>query len=275
MMPTFTTPDSTQLHYLDWGVGPILAFSHGWATSSAIWEYQMTALTEAGFRCVALDRRGCGRSDDPGHGYDLDTFADDFAAFLDQVEADTAVIVAHSMGCAEVVRYLTRHGTDRVAKLVMVGTSTPLLAQTDDNDNPDGIPAAIFHQQVTEFLRDRPAWIRAAAPGFIGRHVDVRVSDEVYEWGIGITEAASPLAASEMLRLFPFTDSRAELAALTVPTLVIHGDSDAGNPVELCGRRTADLLPNAELKVYERAAHGLMLTHPAELNTDIVAFVKA
>src|SRR5262249_38545911 len=204
-MPALTAPDSTRLHFLDWGVGPVLAFSHGWATSSAIWEDQMTALIDAGFRCVALDRRGCGRSDDPGYGYDFDTFADDFASFLDHVGAENALVVAHSMGCAEVVRYLTRHGTDRVAKLVLVGTTTPLLVQTDDSDTPDGIPAAIFHQQVTGLLRDRPAWIRAAAPGFVGRHVGVEVSDQVYEWGIGITEAASPLAAIAMMRLFPFT----------------------------------------------------------------------
>jgi pimeloyl-ACP methyl ester carboxylesterase len=176
------------------------------------------------------------------------------------------------MGAAEAARYLTRHGDDRVAKLVLVAPTTPLLAQTVDN--PNGVPSALFDDQVAALRADRPSFVRAFAGPFFGRHVGIEVSDAIIDWGVDLVIGASPLASIEMFKEFPFTDSRSDLAAISVPTLVIHGDSDAGAPLELTGRPTAELIATSELKIYERAAHGLFITHRDALNADIEAFAK-
>jgi len=272
-MPSVTTTDGTAIHYVDWGDGAPVVFGHGWAVGAGMWEYQMTALASAGLRTVAFDRRGCGRSDDPGRGYDPDTAADDLAQLLDHLDLSDVTLVAHSMGAGEAARYLSRHGDGRVSRLVLVSPVTPYLVQAPDN--PMGAPAEYFEATYAALLDDRATYLAANVDAFFGRHVGLEVSDAVIRWGLGLIMAASPLATVQMLRAFTDADFRPDLAAVTVPTLVIHGDSDAGAPVDLTARRTVELVAGSELRVYERAPHGLFFTHRHRLNQDLLEFVKA
>jgi non-heme chloroperoxidase len=271
-MPTITTTDGTTIHYVDWGNGPAVVLSHGWVIGAAMWEYQMTALAAAGLRAVAFDRRGCGRSDDPGRGYGPDTAADDFAQFLEQLDLTDVTLVAHSMGAGEAARYLTRHGDGRIARLALVSPVTPCLVQRPDN--PLGVPAEYFEAVYAALLDDRPSYLAANADAFFGRHVGLEVSDAVIRWALDLITAASPLASVEMQRAFTETDFRPDVAAVRVPTLVIHGDSDAGAPLEITGRPTAELIHGSELRVYEQGPHGLFFTHRQRLNQDLLEFVK-
>jgi non-heme chloroperoxidase len=271
-MPTITTTDGTTIHYVDWGDGPAVVLSHGWVISAGMWEYQMTALAAAGLRAVAFDRRGSGRSDDPGRGYDPDTCADDLAQLLEQLDLTDVTLVGHSMGAGEAARYLTRHGDGRIGRLVLVSPVTPYLVQTPDN--PMGAPAEYFEGIYAALLDDRPSYLAANVDAFFGRHVGLDVSDAVIRWALELIGAASPLATVAMQRAFTETDFRPDVAAIAVPTLVVHGDSDAGAPLELTGRRTAELIPGSELRVYEQGPHGLFFTHRQRLNQDLLEFVK-
>lgn len=272
-MPTITTTsDRTDLFFLDWGDGPTIVFTHGWAASSAMWEYQLLALTQAGFRCVAVDRRGCGRSDQPGRGHDADTFAHDLADVIEQLDLTDVTLVAHSMGAPEAARYLTLHGDDRVSRLLLVSPVTPCVAQRDDN--PLGVPVPYLEGLVADILRDRPTYVTELAGDFFGRHIGLEVAPAIIDWGVRMVLDASALASVEMMRTFFFGDFRPDVAAIAVPTLVVHGDSDVGAPVELTGRPTAELIKDSVLRVYARGSHGLPLTHPDQLTADIARFAK-
>jgi non-heme chloroperoxidase len=271
-MPTIATSDATTIHYLDWGGGPPVVLSHGWVIGAGMWEYQMTALATAGLRAIAFDRRGCGRSDDPGRGYDPDTAADDLAQLLAELDLTDVTLVAHSMGAGEAARYLTRHGDSRIARLALVSPVTPYLLQTPDN--PTGAPPEYFQAAYDALLDDRPTYLAANVDPFFGRHVGLEVPDAVVRWALELIMAASPLATVEMLRQFNECDFRADVAAIAVPTLVIHGDSDVGAPLELTGRRTAELIADSELRIYENGAHGLFFTHRHQLNRDLLEFAK-
>jgi pimeloyl-ACP methyl ester carboxylesterase len=248
-------------------------FTHGWATGAAMWEYQMLPLSAAGFRCVAPDRRGCGRSDDPGRGYDADTFADDLASVMDDLELTDVTLVAHSMGASEAVRYLTRYGRDRIARLLLVSPLSPCFAQGDDN--PLGVPADYLQSLIDDILRDRPTYVTQLAGPFFGSHIGLEVPEALVDWGTRMVLDASPLASVEMMRTFFFNDFRADVAAVTVPTLIIHGDSDQGAPAEITARPTHELIAGSQLKIYEACPHGLPLTHPDQLTADILAFAKS
>jgi pimeloyl-ACP methyl ester carboxylesterase len=271
-MPTITTTDGTTIHYLDWGDGPPVVLSHGWVISAGMWEYQMTALAAAGLRVIAFDRRGCGRSGDPGRGYDPDTNADDLAQLLAQLDLTDVTLVAHSMGAGEAARYLTRHGDSRIARLALVSPVTPFLLQTPDN--PMGAPAEFFEAMYAALVDDRPTYLADNVDPFFGRHVGLEVSDAVVQWALDLIMAASPLATVQMQREYNATDFRPDVTAIAVPTLVIHGDCDAGAPLDLTGRRTAELIPGSELRVYEQGPHGLFFTHRHRLNQDLLEFVK-
>ena len=270
-MPYFTTTRSdapTTLFFQDWGQGDPVVFCHGWAVGADLWEYQTTPLSTQGLRCIAFDRRGCGRSDQPDRGYDFDTFADDLADLIDHLDLDGVTLVAHSMAAGEVTRYLSRHGAARIAGAVLLAPTTPFLLQTDDN--PDGAPAAAAEGLMAALAEDRPAWLAAAAPAFFG----AGVSPEIVDWGVRLILRASARATIEMVRTMNFTDFRAEMDAFTIPTLVIHGDADQIAPLDRTGRRTAELIPGAELVVYEGASHGLFFTEKDRFNADLLAFVR-
>jgi non-heme chloroperoxidase len=263
------TDDGVNLFYRDWGQGEPVVFVSSWSLSSDSWAYQMLHLSEQGLRCVAFDRRGHGRSSDPGVGYDFDRLADDLAAVLNALDLRNVTLVGHSMGPGEIVRYLTRHGSDRVARIVMVGTITPLLARTDDN--PDGIDATIFETFRSESLmRDFPKWLEDNIRPF----VTPETSPEMMAWVKDMAMQASLKALLDCHRAITSADFSRELAEITVPVLVIHGDRDVTCPIGL-GRRTAELMPNATLSVYEGAPHGLFLTHMDRFNRDLLAFVRA
>ncbi|MCC2960477.1 alpha/beta hydrolase [Massilia sp. IC2-278] len=254
----------------DWGQGRPVVFVASWSLPSESWSYQMLAMNEAGYRTVAFDRRGHGRSGDPGGGYDFDTLADDLAAVLDQRDLRDAVLVGHSMGCNEIVRYLSRHGSARVAGAVLLATMTPFVLDTVDN--PDGIDAAYFENfRREQLMRDFPQWIDANMVPFVYPDTPAGIKRWVKQMALG----ASLQALVACHRALVQTDFRAELADVGVPVLVIAGDQDASAPLALTARATVDLLPDARLKVYEGAPHGMFITHQAEVNRDLLEFADA
>jgi pimeloyl-ACP methyl ester carboxylesterase len=271
-MPYVSATDDTQLFVTDWGSGPPVVFVHGGQLGGDMWEQQVPALLDAGCRCLTYDRRGCGRSDQPGSGYDYDTFADDLASVLDALDLREATLVGHSNGCGDIVRYLSRHGAGQVARIALVAPTTPFLLRTDDN--PDGVPAEVFEAIVAAMQQDRPAYFAAYAPTFFGADFPgVSVSRELVDWGVRLALRSSPLATAAMTRTFPATDLRPDLRTVGVPTLVVHGKHDATAPFGLCGQATADLIPGARLEAYA-TGHGLFVTEAERLNRDLVAHVS-
>jgi non-heme chloroperoxidase len=274
MIPYVEAGDGTKLFYKDWASGKPVVFIHGWALGADMWEYQMPYLAGKGLRCVAYDKRGCGRSSQPWGGYDFDTFADDLAAVIEQLDLREVTLVGHSMGCGDITRYLSRHGTDRVARAALVAPTTPFILKTEDN--PEGVEQSVFDNIVAELGRDRPRFLAASAPAFFGAGgPNSPVSQEMVQWAVGLFFQASPKAMIDMIRTMSETDLRKDMDAFTVPTLIIHGDADQGAPLDLTGRRTAQAIPGSQLKVYEGAAHGLFITEKDRLNADLLAFIQA
>jgi non-heme chloroperoxidase len=261
-------PDGTSLFLKDWGKGDPVVFVHSAGNSSDVWTYSMIHIAKQGFRCIAFDRRGHGRSSVPGAGYDYDTLADDLAGVMDAFNLRGATLVGHSMGCGEVVRYLTRHGTGRVARIALVAPTLPFLLKTPDN--PNGVPRAYFDKLRAEWLHDYPRWIGAnSAPFFTPE-----TSPEMIRWGIGLAMQTSLHAAIECNVAVTETDFREELKRIEVPTLIVHGTADRSCPLEMTGRPTAALIPGCELKIYEGAPHGVLLTHVEKLNEDLMSLVR-
>lgn len=257
---------STRLFVRDWGEGKPIVFLAGWTLSSQAWAYQMTPLSQR-FRCVAFDRRGHGRSDDPGRGYDYDTLADDIASVLESLDLNDVTLVAHSFASGEAVRHLTRHGTKRVKRLLLLApAAVPFLLQTDDN--PMGLPGAAIEETIATIGRDFPSWIEANAQPYF----QPAASRSVIDWTIRDMTTASMLATVALTRIQMTTDFRPELRRLDVPTLIVHGDADASAPIDLTGRPAAALIPGAELRVYQGAGHGLYFTHQQRLNEDLARF---
>ncbi|WP_317445933.1 alpha/beta hydrolase [Streptomyces collinus] len=276
-MPHLTTRDGTRLHYSDWGDGrPVVLLGVAMA-DSRMWEFQAPFLAGHGLRCVTYDRRGSGRSDIPWNGYDYDTLAGDLADLLDHLDLRDAVLVGYAVGGGECVRYLSRYGTGRVAKLALVASTTPFLMRAPDH--PDGLEPELFDQVEQAIRTDRAAWLATLTwPFFTGRPDpdpdDLPISRELADWLIGMCRNTSPRAGTEIYRTLFTTDQRAETAAVTVPTLVVHGTADLAAPYPLCGPRTAALIPGSTFLTYEGAAHGLFATHAERLNADLLAFVK-
>lgn len=261
--------DGTELFVRDWGEGEAIVFLAGWTLTSEAWAYQAAELSDQGFRCVAYDRRGHGRSDDPGRGYDYDTLADDLESVLRGRGLTDVTVVAHSMAGGEVARYMTRHKGARVRNILFLAPTTPFLTQTPDN--PMGVPAAVFEQSRKAWLHDFPKWIDDNTEPF----VTPQTSAGMRAWIKDMMTSCSMKAVIECNKAMVATDFRPDLAKIRVPTLVIHGDKDASAPLALTGRRTAELVPGARLKVYEGAPHGLFVTHIERLNADIAAFARA
>lgn len=273
-MPFIETTDSTRLFYKDWGAGEPIVFVPGWCLSSEMWEYQTVPLAEAGSRCVAYDVRGCGRSDQPGSGYDLDTLADDLAAVIESLDLHDATLVGHSAGSAQILRYLSRHGADRVARISLISSTAPYLIRADDN--PDGVDGAVLEQMISGLRHDRPQWAAALARPWFGADLPgVSISPELLDWAVRMFLQASPRAAMETLRAVYTTDLRPDARGTTVPALIVHGDSDIMTPFEVTARRLAGEIPHVKLEVYENASHGPFVSHRDRLNQDLLTFLRS
>jgi pimeloyl-ACP methyl ester carboxylesterase len=267
------TDDGVSLFVGDWGEGEPVVFCAAWAPTSIAWQYQMISVVDSGRRAVAYDRRGHGRSDDPGRGYDYDTLADDLARVLERLDLRDVTLIAHSMGSGDAVRYLTRHGGGRVARLVLLAPTTPFVLKTPDN--PDGVDGTFFAERRDEWRRDFGRWILDnEAPYFGDGLPGCDVSSLLRDWTKADMLATTLQAAIEFQRSAVETDFRAELSGISVPTLIVQGDADASAPLPLTGARTAELMPGCRLLVYENAPHGLYLTHRERLNTDLLAFIE-
>lgn len=267
--------DGTGLFYRDWTPAPGVAakatplvFCAGWGLPSDCWGSVMAELVAEGHRCIAYDRRGSGRSDDPGRGYDLDTLADDLAAVLAALDLTGALLIGHSMAGAEITRYLGRHGAGRVAKVVMIAPVTPCLGRRDDN--PDGVDPANFAAVRAAVARDFTGWMDAAGQGF----VLPATPEGTMAWIKAMMARGSVQALVETNRAWTALDLRPEVAAIDRPTLVLAGDNDLSTPLPLTGEPTARLIPGATLKVYPGGPHGLMFTHVGELVADIGGFAE-
>jgi non-heme chloroperoxidase len=273
-MPYMHTRDNTELFYVDAGAGrPVVFVASAWF-NSRMWELQIQHGVDQGFRCVAYDRRGHGRSDWPWTGYDYDTLADDLAGLIELLDLRDAVLVSHSAGAGEVVRYLSRHGADRVSGVAIVSGTTPFPMKTADN--PDGIERHLMEADLTRRTKDRAKWFADNADSFFGNGLPtVAVSPECVQFMIRECLSCSARATSAFFLSGFTSDFREELRALTVPALIVHGDHDAQAPLAICGARTAQLVPHNTFLVYENAAHGLFLTHADRLNDDLCAFARA
>ena len=272
-MAFIETPDGTRLFYKDWGSGPPVVLIHGWPLDADMWEYQQPALTEAGFRTIAYDRRGFGRSDQPWAGYDYDTFADDLKAVLDGLDLQDAALVGFSMGGGEVARYMGRHGGARVARTALISAVTPYLLKTVDN--PDGVDAAVFDGMIDGLKTDRPHFLATFSKAFFGSGVFTSpASSDLIQWTGTVAMLASPEATVGCVRAFGGTDFRADMAAFKVPTLVVHGDDDQVVPIDVSGRAAAAAIAGATLSVYDGAPHALPFTHAERLSAELVAFLK-
>ena len=273
-MPFVSGSGNTSLFTSAWGEGRPVVMLASAGMSSTMWDYQRAFLADNGFRAIGYDRRGHGRSDDPGTGYDYDTLADDLAAVLEFHDVRDAVVVAHSMGGGEIVRYLSRHGSERVAKLVLVATTLPFPAKTEDN--PNGIEPAVAAGLRDRWKQDFAQWVRELAPPFVGAGLPgCEVSDALLEQGIADMLRTTLRAHLECNKAIVATDFRAELKEITLPTLIVHGDKDVSTPIEVSGYRQAELIAGSELVVYENGPHGLFMTHRDRLNADLLAFVTA
>ncbi|MFI6520348.1 alpha/beta fold hydrolase [Spirillospora sp. NPDC050679] len=267
----FTASDGTRLAYEDYGDGPAIVFVASAMLDAGMWEYQLPFFIERGFRCVAFDRRGHGRSDRPSNGYDIDTGADDLAALVEHLDLRDVVLVGHSTGGAEVARYLARHGQERVRRVVFVSAAMPFMKQTDDN--PDGIPEAALEAMLAQIRADRPRWLTMQAQAFFATHLGNDVSPAQVDWMVRMCLDTTAWATLRMQHAAFHTDHRAALAEITVPALVVHGDADFSIPVEVSGRRTAALVPGAVYKEYPAAGHGLFVSHADRLNADVLDFI--
>ena len=274
-MPYITSQDGAEIFYKDWGTGAPVVFSHGWPLNSDSWEAQMLHVASNGFRAVAHDRRGHGRSTQTWDGNDMDTYADDLAALIDALDLRDVTIIGFSTGGGEVARYIGRHGTGRVAKAALVSAVPPFMLQTDDN--PGGVPLEVFDGIRAGSLADRSQLYRDLADGpFFGNNRDgADVSQGMRDafWRQGLQ--AGHRNAYESIAAFSATDFREDLAKFDVPTLVIHGDDDQVVPYSVGGEASAKLVPGATLKTYEGGPHGITDTHKDRLNADLLEFLRS
>jgi non-heme chloroperoxidase len=274
-MSTITTKDGTEIYYKDWGSGQAVVFCHGWPLTADSWEAQMFFLASKGYRCIAHDRRGHGRSSQPSEGNEMDTYADDLATLIEHLDLQRAVLIGFSTGGGEVARYIGRHGTSRIAKAVLVSSVPPLMLKTDAN--PGGLPIEVFDGFRASFLADRSQFFKDVASGpFFGfNRPGAKISQGMIDswWRQGMM--CGHKNTYECIKAFSETDFTEDLKKFDVPTLVIHGDDDQVVPIGAAGRASARIIPNAKLIVYSGAPHGLTDTHKDRLNEDLLAFLKA
>ncbi|MEO8601913.1 MAG: alpha/beta hydrolase [bacterium] len=272
-MSTITTKDGTQLYYNDWGSGPPVVFSHGWPLSADAFEDQMYCLASHGYRCIAHDRRGHGRSSQPWNGNDLDTYADDLAELVESLDLKDAIHVGHSTGGGEVARYIGRHGTKRVSKAVLIGAIPPLMLKTPAN--PGGLPVAVFDQLRAGVQADRSAFWRELSLPFYGyNRPGAKISEGVREsFWLQSMMAGFP-ASYFCIKAFSETDLSEDLKRFDVPTLVLHGDDDQIVPIGASALLSSKMIKNAKLVVYKGAPHGMCTTLKDKVNAELLAFFK-
>lgn len=272
-MPSITVKDGTALYYKDWGTGSPLVFSHGWPLNADAWEAQMVFLAAHGFRCIAHDRRGHGRSDQPSSGNDMDTYADDLATLIEALALEDAVLVGHSTGGGEVARYIGRHGTRRLAGAVLVGAVPPQMLRT--TTNPDGLPIEVFDSMRAGVAANRSQVFQDITTPFFGSNrpgAEISQATRDAFWFQGMQ--AGLKGVLDCIAAFSETDFTNDLKRFDIPTLVIHGSDDQIVPVDLTARRTAALIPGAVLRIYPGGAHGLADTSRDQLNADLLAFAR-
>jgi non-heme chloroperoxidase len=275
-MATITTRDGTEIFYKDWGSGQPVVFSHGWPLNADAWDDQAMLVANSGYRGIAHDRRAHGRSSQPWTGHDLDTYADDLAQLINQLDLREVVLVGHSTGGGEVTRYVGRHGSDRVAKLVLLGAITPLMLKTDAN--PNGTPIEAFDAIRAGVSGDRSQFYKDLSEPFYGANrpgnqVSQGMRDSFWLWSMQV----GLKGAYDCIKAFSETDLTKDLQRIDVPTLIIHGDDDQIVPIDASARRAAELVKDATLKVYPGAAHGLAQVAPTkdQFNTDLLDFLNA
>ena len=268
-----TTPDNTKLYVKDWGEGRPVILIHGWPLSADTWDDQAMALAEAGFRTIAYDRRGFGRSDQPWNGYDYDALTDDLAAVMKETGATDAALVGFSMGGGEVARYMSRHNGENVSQAVLVSSVVPYMLKT--GDNPEGVDQATFDEMTEGMKKDRAHFFANFFKDFYGvGMLSHPVSDELREWSRSVAMQASLKATLDCAAAFATTDFRPDLAAFSVPTLVIHGTDDQTVPIDASGRPAAQGIANAKLLEYDGAPHGLFATHKQQFTNDLLSFLR-
>ena len=265
----FVNSSGAKLFIRRWGAGAPVLFLAGWTLPSDFWSYQMVAFAQRGFQAISYDRRGHGRSSDPGSGFDHDTLADDLAAIIDSLKLDRVTLVGHSMAGMEIARYFSRHGGRKVDRIALVGTITPFLMKTAEH--PRGLDRATLAALREPLLRDFPGWIEANAKPFF----TAETSQDMITWGKSLMLQTSLMAAVELARRNAETDFREDLKRINVPTLVVHGDRDASAPAALTAVPTAELVRNSRLVMVEGAPHGLPLTHIERLNHELLAFAHS
>ncbi len=272
-MPFFETNDGVRLAYEDYGTGEPLVLLASWALGADMWEYQVPFFLRHGYRCVMLDRRGHGRSDRPSTGYDVDTRSDDVAALIGHLGLHGVTLVAQSGGGGEAVRYLARHGQDRVARVALLATTLPFLKLTDDN--PEGVPESVLEADLAQLRTDRPRWFADRAQGYFATHLGGNTSPALVDHLIRQCLTASPYATLEVQRQIFHTDHRTDLDRITIPTFIAHGAADQSVPIDVSSRRTAKLVPHSVYKEYPTAGHGLHITHAEQLNADLLEFITS
>jgi non-heme chloroperoxidase len=273
-MSTITTKDGTEIYYKDWGTGSPVVFSHGWPLDADAWDLQMLFLANNGYRVIAHDRRGHGRSGQPWNGNDMDTYADDLAALVQALDLKGATHVGHSTGGGEVARYIGRHGTKRVAKAVLIGAVPPLMLKTEAN--PAGLPLSVFDGLRASVLADRSQFFEDLSMPFYGYNKpDAKISQGVRDefWREGML--VSIKGSYDCIKQFSETDFTEDLKKFDVPTLILHGDADQIVPIVASGLLSAKIVKNATLKIYPGAPHGMCTTLADKVNADLLAFLKS
>jgi non-heme chloroperoxidase len=273
-MSTITVKDGTTIYYKDWGKGPVVTFSHGWPLSSDAWDAQMLFLAQNGFRVVAHDRRGHGRSSQTWSGNDMNGYADDLAAVIEELDLNDVTLVGHSTGGGEVTRYIGRHGTKRVAAAILIGAVPPILVKSASN--PEGIPLEVFDGLRTSLVKDRSQFWKDFAVMFYGANrpkakVSQGLVDQFWLWSMegGLTNLYDSIKA------FSETDFHEDLKKVDVPTLIMHGEDDQIVPIDISGKKTAKLIRGAQTIFYPGMPHGLTATNVDQVNADLLKFLKS
>jgi non-heme chloroperoxidase len=271
---TIITKDGTEIYYKDWGKGPVVTFSHGWPLTADAWDGQMLFLVQKGFRVVAHDRRGHGRSSQASSGNDMDGYADDLATVMEALDLNDATLVGHSTGGGEVARYIGRHGTKRVAKAVLIAAVPPLMVKTDSN--PEGLPIEVFDDMRSGLTKDRSQFYKDLAIAFYGANREgAKVSPGILEQFWLWSMQAGLKNAYESIKAFSETDFTEDLQKFDIPTLVMHGEDDQIVPIKDAAKKSARLIKGAKEIYYPGAPHGLTATLQDQVNADLLSFLKS